>query len=634
MSPANVDNSAMPWFPPIGDQGGLSSCTAYSTVYYVMTYMVAKANNWDVRSGPQNRIFSPRFTYNMLNQGSGSNGSWIGSSFYYLQILGAPSLAAWPYNGDAAQLPSTAKLWRDALTYRMGQAGVVENLDTPVGLANLKAMLANGYILNMGLDFYGWHYKTIQTNPQPGADNSLVGWPVVDYADSISGGGHSMTIVGYNDNAWCDINGNAVVDAGELGAFKVCNQWGKSWQRNGFAYVAYDSIQSVSSIPGANNTNRLRSFRDNEAKWIQAGPVGYKPALIAECTLTTADRASTTYQLGFSDQPVPPAQVALNPWGFGESGHLSFSGTSTPSTATCVFDLTDIADGGRLRFWQLALTQGANSATLNNLVLTDGAGKPLASLRGTLPAGGLPQATTIGMTLAAWVDGCVAPILPRIQWSQPAYAVNENGGSARITLKRSDNPIGAVSVNYATSPGTALTSADFATQSGVVTWADGDLADKTISIPVVADSLVEGSEQFTVTLSGLNGATLLNSPTATLNLCDPGVRDDLFNWPNMTASTNITRLLVQPDGNVLITGTFGWLQDWSYAVRYHGGISRITPSGQSDRSFIPGSGANAANYAVARQPDGKILIGGGFTKYNGIARKYLARINADGSLDS
>jgi uncharacterized delta-60 repeat protein len=455
---------------------------------------------------------------------------------------------------------------------------------------------------------------------------------VVDYADSISGGGHSMTIVGYNDNAWCDINGNAVVDAGELGAFKVCNQWGKSWQRNGFAYVSYDSIQSVSSIPGANNTDRLRSFRDNEAKWIQAGPVGYKPALLAECSLTTADRASTTYQLGFSDQPVPPAQVALNPWGFGESGHLSFSGTSTPSTATCVFDLTDIADGGRLRFWQLALTQGANSATLNNLVLTDGAGQPLASLRGTLPAGGLPQATTIGTTLSAWVDGCMPAILPRIHWSQPAFAAGENGGNALITLKRSDNPLGVVTVNYATAPGSALAPADFAAQSGTVTWADGDLADKTIAIPVVTDALAEGSEQFTVTLSGVTGATLREAASATVNLCDSGVRDELFNWNNM-GSSNVTRLLVQPDGNVLLTGTFQWLQDWGYAVRYHGGISRITPTGQPDPSFRPGSGANSQVNALARQPDGKILIGGGFSSYNGTARKYLARLNADGSLD-
>src|SRR5205814_2235697 len=36
----------------------------------------------------------------------------------------------------------------------------------------------------------------------------------------------------------------------------------------------------------------------------------------------------------------------------------------------------------------------------------------------------------------------------------------------------------------------------------------------------------------------------------------------------------------------------------------------------------------------ALQPDGKILIGGAFTAVNGAPRNYLARLNADGSVDS
>ncbi len=639
LSPANVDNSSTAWFPPIGNQGDQGSCMFFSSVYYVMTYMVAKANNWDVRSGPANRIFSPQFAYNMMNLGDPNAGGYTGSSFWCLQTFGSPFLSAWPY-GDPKKLPATAKIWRDAMAYRMGQAGVVEKLDTPAGLANLKAMLANGYILNMMLDIYGWHWKKIGVNPLPGADNSLAGWPVVAYADSVSGGPHGMTIVGYNDNAWCDINGNGVVDAGELGAFKVCNQWGttwpyaSNWNNNGFAYVSYDSLQLVSSIPGATNTDRQRSFKENNAKWIQAGPVGYKPTLIAECSLTTADRASTVFNIGFSDQLPPPAQLALNPWNFAESGKLSFDGTTTPSAAVVAFDLTDIAEGGRRRFWQLALSNGANSSTLTNFVLTDGTGNPMATLLGTLPAGGLPQTTSIGTTLSAWVDGFVAPILPRIQWSQAAYVVNETGGSARLTLKRSDNPLGVVTVNYATKPGTALAPDDFSAQTGAVTWADGDLADKTISIPVGTDTLVEGTEQFTVTLNGLTGATLLNTDTTTVSLCDTaGVRDDSFNW-NLMYSVNVGRLFVQPDGNVLLAGTFPSLTDLSYGVRNHGRVSRILPSGQPDPGFNPGSGANLKISALARQPDGKILIGGNFTSYNGTARQYLARLNTYGSLDS
>ena len=38
--------------------------------------------------------------------------------------------------------------------------------------------------------------------------------------------------------------------------------------------------------------------------------------------------------------------------------------------------------------------------------------------------------------------------------------------------------------------------------------------------------------------------------------------------------------------------------------------------------------------SVAVQSDGKVLIGGGFTTYNGTSRGYVARLNSDGSLDT
>ena len=39
-------------------------------------------------------------------------------------------------------------------------------------------------------------------------------------------------------------------------------------------------------------------------------------------------------------------------------------------------------------------------------------------------------------------------------------------------------------------------------------------------------------------------------------------------------------------------------------------------------------------YAMASQSDGKVVIGGTFNKVNGVARSNLARLNADGSIDT
>ena len=43
---------------------------------------------------------------------------------------------------------------------------------------------------------------------------------------------------------------------------------------------------------------------------------------------------------------------------------------------------------------------------------------------------------------------------------------------------------------------------------------------------------------------------------------------------------------------------------------------------------------NGVVQAIAVQADGKVLLGGSFTQVNGVARAGLARLNADGSLDT
>lgn len=53
-----------------------------------------------------------------------------------------------------------------------------------------------------------------------------------------------------------------------------------------------------------------------------------------------------------------------------------------------------------------------------------------------------------------------------------------------------------------------------------------------------------------------------------------------------------------------------------------------------DTTFSIGSGANGIVEQVAELPDGKVLICGNFTTFNGQARSYIARLNADGSVDT
>lgn len=234
-----------------------------------------------------------------------------------------------------------------------------------------------------------------------------------------------------------------------------------------------------------------------------------------------------------------------------------------------------------------------------------------------------------------WIDVQVA-FQPRIQFSAAQFVANEQGGSAVVTLTRTNNGTGSVSVNYATTAGTATTPADFTNTSGSVSWANGDLANKTITIPLAADALAEGTENFTLTLSGISGGVIAGSTSATVTIADPGARDPQFAADFINST--IEKVLVLPDGKILAAGWFSVIQDSGFVTFNRGGIARFNEDGSVDTDFaVDGAVTGGGSPRVldfARQPDGKLIIGGSFTTVNGVARANIARLNADGSLDT
>ena len=117
-----------------------------------------------------------------------------------------------------------------------------------------------------------------------------------------------------------------------------------------------------------------------------------------------------------------------------------------------------------------------------------------------------------------------------------------------------------------------------------------------------------------------------HSGIARLN--NDGSPDTSFN-SSTGATYAVYSIALQPDGKVLIGGDF-----FSYNGTDRNRIARLNSNGSLDVSFNPGTGADALVQTVALQADGKVLIGGGFTTFNGTARSYLARLNSNGSLDT
>jgi uncharacterized delta-60 repeat protein len=86
---------------------------------------------------------------------------------------------------------------------------------------------------------------------------------------------------------------------------------------------------------------------------------------------------------------------------------------------------------------------------------------------------------------------------------------------------------------------------------------------------------------------------------------------------------------IQPDGKILVGGNFT-----SYNGTARNRIVRLNTDGSLDTTFGIGTGFNASVWSIVVQPDNKILVGGQFTSYSGSSRSGQVRLNSNGSVDS
>jgi uncharacterized delta-60 repeat protein len=114
-----------------------------------------------------------------------------------------------------------------------------------------------------------------------------------------------------------------------------------------------------------------------------------------------------------------------------------------------------------------------------------------------------------------------------------------------------------------------------------------------------------------------------------------GSVDTTFN-PGAGANIAVTSIALQPDGKMIVsipaTGSLPYFNGVSIA----GGLARLNTNGTLDVTFNSGTGPNIndnnnENAVVASQPDGKTLISGSFTSFNGTNINGIARLNSDTS---
>ncbi len=103
---------------------------------------------------------------------------------------------------------------------------------------------------------------------------------------------------------------------------------------------------------------------------------------------------------------------------------------------------------------------------------------------------------------------------------------------------------------------------------------------------------------------------------------------------------SVSAIAVQPDGKLVLAGAFNAINGVA-----RNGMARLNPDGTVELTFDAGAGACCSTAvgqaqvagpisAIAVQPDGQFVIGGSFESVNGTPRKGLARLSANGTLDT
>jgi len=187
------------------------------------------------------------------------------------------------------------------------------------------------------------------------------------------------------------------------------------------------------------------------------------------------------------------------------------------------------------------------------------------------------------------------------QFSAAAYSANEGGGRASVTVTRTGDASGTASINYQTADadtfavgcadaagaqGNAYGRCDFAAAVGTLVFAPGETS-KIVTVPVIDDAHVEGSETFQLRLSNATGGAPGSLSTTTVTITDndaAGAQNPVVSsFPFFVRQQYLDFLSREPD-----TGGFNaWLGLLNGCSNVFNGPN--TPSG-CDRLFVSGEG--------------------------------------------
>jgi hypothetical protein len=284
------------------------------------------------------------------------NGGWHDVNSLFMKDAGCATWAEFPYNGyggtDYLEWPTNGSVYRNALKTRVTNVTRIpdDNRDDQNAvpslqyLNNIKSALNQGHLVTFSTHVYWWQVQNVP-------DYGTVAYRSRE--NGGDGGGHSMTIVGYDDNLTMNFGGNSI-----SGAFKVANSWGGGWENGGFIWLMYDALGWVSSIPELNIPTDDPLIR-HDAVWHNSmyyiDVADFTTQRVAEITFNSKTRGAIYPRFVYNT--ISPAQTHYANtlfWIPNEEHHwieelqregnvqlYAFNGTKTACDATIAFDISN-----------------------------------------------------------------------------------------------------------------------------------------------------------------------------------------------------------------------------------------------------------------------------------------------------
>lgn len=209
-------------FPPPGQQGIQNSCVAWS-VAYVMSYLDNTDNTVfaeNLASADLEKVYSPSFLYNIINQGYNIPVSFE-KIFSVALNYGCVKLKDLPYNEKDFCHEPGKELISKASKNKIKELYICNTITPEV----FKSVICEGYPIIIGTAIDNGF---VESGMNYSSSEPYI-WKEYKKEICLDVGYHAMVITGYDDSTK---------------AFKVLNSYGKNWGNNGYVWISYSFIST------------------------------------------------------------------------------------------------------------------------------------------------------------------------------------------------------------------------------------------------------------------------------------------------------------------------------------------------------------------------------------------------------